>query len=413
MYCRLTEIDAFNAEAKAASILAGLSFTPEMQKYKTKQLSGGWRMRAALAQALFVEPDLLLLDEPTNHLDLHAVLWLEERLKKWPKTLLIVSHARHFLNEVCTDIVHLRSCKLKAYSGDFDTFEQTMRERLLNEQKQAEAQVKQRKHVQAFIDKFRYNAKRASLVQSRIKALERMAEIPTFEKDPEYVFKFPTPSSVLQSSILSFMDVDFAYKDGPNLFKNLNFGIHADSRFAIVGSNGIGKSTLLNLIAGTLEPSKGYIQRNPKAKFAIFSQHHVDGLDLALSPLQYLVKEYPDIKEQELRSHLGSFGISGPLALQTMFTLSGGQKNRVALAKVTWCKPSVLLLDEPSNHLDMDAVDALIEGLTMFKGAVLMVSHDQYLIESTVDELWVCENGEVHVFHGTFEDYKKALRMKQ
>lgn len=350
VYERLHEIDADNAESRAASILAGLSFTPEMQQVKTKTLSGGWRMRAALARALFIQPDLLLLDEPTNHLDLHAVIWLEACLQKWPKTLLIVSHARHFLNSVCTDIIHLHACKLVTYRGDFDTFERTMRERIMMEQRHAEAQDKQRKHVQvgdwsivffegiclqAFIDKFRFNAKRASLVQSRIKALERMAETPTFERDPEYVFRFPDPgTAAVSANIISFVDVDFGYPNGATLFQKLNFGIDTDSRFAVVGSNGIGKSTLLNLIAGALEPIQGHIQRNPKARFAIFSQHHVDGLDLALTPLQYLCRQYPSVKEQALRSHLGSFGITGPLALQTMFTLSGGQKSRVALAKV-------------------------------------------------------------------------------
>lgn len=410
IYEKLNEIDAYNAEAKAAGILSGLSFTPDMQNKKTSSLSGGWRMRVALAQALFVEPDLLLLDEPTNHLDLHAVLWLEDCLAKWPKTLLIVSHAREFLNAVCTDIVHLHSSKLTTYKGDYDTFEKTMRERHINQQKQAESQERQRKHTQAFIDKFRYNAKRASLVQSRLKALKRMAEIPTFEKDPEYQFQFPDPGAPVSPPILGFNDVSFNYPGGPTLFKKLNFGMDLESRFAIVGPNGIGKSTLLNLISGYLEPTEGSVQRNPRVRFATFSQHHVDGLDLALSPLQYMVKTFPEAQEQVHRGHLGAFGISGPLALQPMYTLSGGQKNRVALSKITWTKPHVLLLDEPSNHLDMDAVDALIEGLNMYKGAVLMVSHDQYLIESTVDELWMCEDNQVTVFHGTFQEYKNRLR---
>ncbi|CAD7697954.1 unnamed protein product, partial [Ostreobium quekettii] len=410
VYNRLTEIDAYNAEAKASTLLAGLSFTPDMMHIPTKRLSGGWRMRLALAQALFVEPDLLLLDEPTNHLDLHAVLWLEDCLAKWPTTLLVVSHARQFLNAVCTDILHLHSHKLVAYKGSFDVFERTMRERLLNEQKRTEAQLAQRKHMQAFIDKFRYNAKRASLVQSRLKALNRMEEISVVERDAEYVFRFPNPGGAVAPPIVSFSDVDFNYPGGPTLFSGLNFGLDLESRCAIVGPNGIGKSTLLNLIAGALEPTVGYVQRNAKVRFATFSQHHVDGLDLALTPLQYMKKMFPDSKEQVHRSHLGSFGISGDLALQAMYTLSGGQKSRVALAKITWKSPHVLLLDEPSNHLDIDAVDALIEGLNLFSGAVLMVSHDQYLIESTVDELWMCEGGRVDVFHGTFDDYRKRLR---
>ncbi|KAK9806400.1 hypothetical protein WJX73_002265 [Symbiochloris irregularis] len=409
VYKRLQEIDADGAPARAASILAGLSFTPDMQARSTRTFSGGWRMRVALARALFVEPDLLLLDEPTNHLDLHAVLWLEDYLCTWSKTVLVVSHARDFLNAVATDVVHLHSRRLTVYKGDYDTFEKTAAERLKNMRKQAESQHKAREHMQAFVDKFRYNAKRASLVQSRIKAIERMADIQMVEDDPEYIFRFPEPE-VVSPPILGFTDVDFNYPDGPVLFRNLNFGLDMESRLAIVGPNGIGKSTLLGLMSGTLQATNGNVARNPKVRMATFSQHHMDGLDLALSPLQYMVQCFPGTKEQQHRSHLGSFGIGGDLALQAMYTLSGGQKSRVALAKVTFTQPHILLLDEPSNHLDLDAVQALSQGLNLFKGGVLMVSHDQFLIESTVDELWVVENGTVTPFHDTFKEYKRRLR---
>ncbi|KAL4424205.1 hypothetical protein ABPG75_001506 [Micractinium tetrahymenae] len=415
---RLHEIDAYGAQARAAAILAGLSFTPEMQQRATKKFSGGWRMRVALARALFVEPDLLLLDEPTNHLDLHAVLWLQDYLLKWPKTLIVVSHAREFLNTVCTDILHLHSRSITTYRGNYDNFEKTMRERVKNAKAAAESQAMKRAHMQAFIDKFRYNANRAALVQSRIKALERLAEreVEVMEEDPAYIFRFPTPPDVVSPPILGFTDVDFGYPGGPTLFCNLNFGLDLTSRFAIVGPNGIGKSTLLGLIAGELQPTRGHVYRNPKVRLAVFSQHHVDGLDLALSPLQYMLKVFPQHKEEVHRSQLSSFGIPADLAAQPMYTLSGGQKSRVAMARVTFSKPHLLLLDEPSNHLDMDAVEALVEGLALFQGGVLMVSHDQHLIESTVDELWAVEPAGpgqpsgVKVFHGSFEDYKKRLR---
>lgn len=408
---RLVEIDADGAEARAASILAGLSFEPDMMRRPTRTFSGGWRMRVALARALFVEPDLLLLDEPTNHLDLFAVLWLEDYLVKWPKTLLVVSHAREFLNAVCTDVLHLHARSIATYKGNYDAFVRASEEKLRNEEKAAESAEVKRAHVQAFIDKFRYNAKRASLVQSRIKALERMAEVKVTERDPEYVFSFPDPGAgAISPPIIGFHDVDFAYPGGHNLFRDLNFGLDLDSRAAIVGPNGIGKSTLLGLISGALEPTRGYVQRNPGVRLAVFSQHHVDGMDLALTPLAIMLRAYPHLKEQDARGHLGSFGVSGPLALQPLYTLSGGQKSRVAFAKLTFTKPHLLLLDEPSNHLDIDAVDALIEGLAMFKGGVLMVSHDQYLIESTVNELWMCEGGAVTPFHGTFQEYKARLR---
>lgn len=410
IYKRLEQIDAYSAEARAASILAGLSFTSDMQHRPTRTFSGGWRMRVALARALFIEPDLLLLDEPTNHLDLHAVLWLESYLLKWPKTLIVVSHAREFLNRVVTDILHLHGQKLITYKGDYDTFERTRAERLRNQQKAVEANDRTRSHMQAFIDKFRYNAKRASLVQSRIKALDRLGHVDAIINDPDYTFEFPTPEDRPSAPIISFSDASFGYPGGPILFKNLNFGIDLDSRLAMVGPNGIGKSTLLKLISGELEPSSGTVFRSAKVRMAVFSQHHVDGLDLSSTPLLYMMRCFPGIMEQKLRAHLGSFGITGNLALQPMYSLSGGQKSRVAFAKITFNKPHILLLDEPSNHLDLDAVEALIQGLVLFQGGVLMVSHDEHLISGSVDELWVILEGKATPFHGSFLEYKRSIK---
>ncbi|KAL2560842.1 hypothetical protein AAZV13_20G046900 [Glycine max] len=367
IYKRLELIDADSAEARAASILA-------------------------------------------NHLDLHAVLWLESYLVKWPKTFIVVSHAREFLNTVVTDIIHLQNQKLTTYKGNYDTFEKTREEQVKNQQKALEANERARSHMQTFIDKFRYNAKRASLVQSRIKALDRMGHVDEIVNDPDYKFDFPTPEDRPGAPIISFSDASFGYPGGPILFKNLNFGIDLDSRIAMVGPNGIGKSTILKLIAGDLQPSSGTVFRSAKVRIAVFSQHHVDGLDLSSNPLLYMMRCYPGVPEQKLRAHLGSFGVTGNLALQPMYTLSGGQKSRVAFAKITFKKPHIILLDEPSNHLDLDAVEALIQGLVLFQGGILMVSHDEHLISGSVEELWVVSDGRVAPFHGTFQDYKKILQ---
>jgi ATP-binding cassette subfamily F protein 3 len=351
VYDRMQAIDAAGAPARAAVILAGLSFEPEAQGRPTSSFSGGWRMRLALARALFVQPDILLLDEPTNHLDLHAVLWLQEYLLGWPGTVIVVSHAREFLNSVCTDVVHLQGRTLTTYRGDYDCFEATRAERARNAAKAADAAAVRRAQVQAFIDKFRFNAKRAALVQSRIKALSRMAEVRCFEVDPETVFTFPEPAEA-SGALMSFDDVTFSYAPGGRtIFNRVRFGLDADSRLAIVGPNGIGKSTLLGLVGGALAPTAGHITRSSKCRIGVFSQHHVDGLDLSLCPLAALVRAFPGVQEQELRNHLGSFGVSGPLALQPLYTLSGGQKSRVAFAKITWPQPNLLLLDEPTNHL--------------------------------------------------------------
>ncbi|EOD29834.1 hypothetical protein EMIHUDRAFT_456686, partial [Emiliania huxleyi CCMP1516] len=331
---RLEEIDSASAPGRAGAILAGLGFDAEMQARPTGSFSGGWRMRVALARALFVAPDVLLLDEPTNHLDLHAVLWLETYLQGWDKTLVVVSHARSFLNRVVSDILHFSGDKkIVRYKGDYDKFEISRAEALRANEARREAQDKARQHMQSFINKFRASANRAAMVQSRIKAMNRMECVAEILEDPSLRFAFPPPEPI-SSPVLQVVDVAFSYPGKPALFSRVNLGLDMSSRVALVGPNGIGKSTLLKVIIGDLEPSRGSVTRAARLRMGRFSQHHVDQLDLSLTALEAFQRQFPAAKPLEIRAHLGSMGLGGNTALQKMSTLSGGQKSRVAFAQI-------------------------------------------------------------------------------
>lgn len=409
IYEKLQEIESDKAEARAATILSGLGFSPESQQLPTKTFSGGWRMRVSLARALFFRPDLLLLDEPSNMLDVPSITFLSNYLQTYPSTVLVVSHDRDFLNEVATDIIHQHSERLDYYRGsNFDQFYNTKEERRKNALREYENQMAYRKHLQAFIDKFRYNAGKAAEAQSRIKKLEKLPVLEPPEDDKVVTFRFPDPDSI-SPPIIQLQNVTFGYKPDSNILKDVDLDVGVDSRIALVGGNGCGKTTLLKLMMEQLQPTKGMVHRNNRLRIGYFAQHHVDQMDVNLSPVEWMAKVQPGKTDEEYRRMLGSFGISGPLGLQKIQTLSGGQKSRVAFACLGLNTPHVLILDEPSNHLDTAGLDALADALKSFKGGILMVSHDVSTIDRVCNQIWVSENGTVRKFDGTIRDYKKYI----
>ncbi|KAI5710184.1 ATP-binding cassette sub-family F member 3 [Diaphorina citri] len=408
VFAELEAIEADKAPARASVILAGLGFTPEMQKRATKHFSGGWRMRLALARALFSRPDLLLLDEPTNMLDMKAIIWLENYLQNWPTTLLVVSHDRHFLDSVPTDIFHLHSQRIDTYRGNYEAFDKIKTEKLKNQQREIEAQRMHREHVQKFIDTFRYNANRASSVQSKIKQLERLPELKPIEKEVEVVLKFPD-TELLSPPILQLSEVNFEYVPGKPILTNVCLGATLESRICIVGDNGAGKTTLLKIIMGIISPTAGTRTVHRNLKFGYFSQHHVDQLDMNLRCVQLLEAAFPGKPQEEYRRQLGGFGVSGDLALQFVGSLSGGQKSRVAFARMCMAAPNFLVLDEPTNHLDIETIEALGKAINKYTGGVILVSHDERLIRMVCKELWVCSQGTVKSIEGGFDEYRKIV----
>jgi ATP-binding cassette subfamily F protein 3 len=404
---RLTQIQAHAAPARAAAILAGLGFDAAAQLRPASDFSGGWRMRVALAAILFAEPDLLLLDEPTNHLDLEATLWLESYLKTYPRTVILVSHDRDLLNAVPDRIIHIDRGKLIAYSGNYDSFERVRRERLKNTTALAAKQAEQRRHMQAFIDRFRYKASKARQAQSRIKALARMEPVTPVVDEATIAFRFPDPEP-LSPPILTLDGAAAGYDERPVLSR-LDLRIDMEDRIALLGANGNGKSTLVRLIASRLKPMAGTVRRSPKLRIGYFAQHQAEELNLEATPLQHLQELEPLASDEKLRAHLGRFGFSGEKALTRVGALSGGEKARLLFALMSRTSPHLLLLDEPTNHLDMDSREALVEALNAFEGAVILISHDPHLIELTADRLWLVADGTCRSFDGDLDDYRRRL----
>lgn len=359
-------------------------------------------MRIALARALFCQPDLLLLDEPNNHLDLEACIWLENYLIDWKKTLLVVSHDSAFLNEFSDHIIHIHQKTLTTYKGDYDTFVKVRESNRRTKQKKHDAQEKKQDAIKMFVQK---NQNKQG--KSRARELDRMETVELDTDDPTMKFSFPE-SGGLGPLPLKFKDVAFKYGDR-TIFQHLNFGIDTDSRIALVGRNGVGKSTLMNLMVGQLEATSGYIERDRHMRVARFTQHHVDQLDLTVTVMNYFKERFPGAKEQEIRQHVAKFGLTNNLPNQKIDTLSGGQKSRVAFAELAWKRPHILYLDEPSNHLDVEAIESLATALAAFDGGVVLISHNQYLVQLVCNEIWVVGNQTVTRLEGNFLDYKKIV----
>ena len=404
---RLADIDAWSAPARAASILKGLGFDEEKQAMPCSAFSGGWRMRVALAGVLFSQPDLLLLDEPTNYLDLEGAIWLETYLARYPHTVIIVSHDRGLLNRAVGSILHLEDRKLTFYQGNYDTFANTRAARLAAAESEAKKQEARRAHLQSYVDRFRYKADKAKQAQARIKMISKMQPISTPQEAALRRFTFPEPEE-LQPPILRLDHASVGY-DGPPVLKNLDLRIDQDDRIALLGQNGQGKSTLSKLIADRLTPCAGSIVRSTKLRIGYFAQHQVDELHLDETPLEHLRRLRPDPTPAKLRAMLGGFGIGAEQADTQVGRLSGGQKARLSLMLATLDAPHLLILDEPTNHLDIESREALVEALTQYSGAVILVSHDMHLLSLVADRLWLVKDGHVSPYNDDLESYRALL----
>lgn len=415
IYERLDLLDAATAEKRAAEILFGLGFTKKMQAQKTRDFSGGWRMRIALARALFMNPTILLLDEPTNHLDLEACVWLEETLKKFDRILVVVSHSQDFLNGVCTNIIHMQNKKLKLYTGNYDQYVQTRAELEENQMKQYRWEQEQISSMKEYIARFGHgSAKLARQAQSKEKTLAKMERGGLTEKvvrDKVLVFRF-TDVGKLPPPVLQFVEVDFGYTPENLIYRSVDFGVDLDSRVALVGPNGAGKSTLLKLMTGDLTPLDGMVKRHNHLRIAQYHQHLTEKLDLEMSALQFMMHEYNGIDEEKMRAAIGKFGLTGKAQIMPMKNLSDGQKSRVIFAWLAWRLPHLLLLDEPTNHLDIETIDSLAEALNEWDGGLVLVSHDFRLINQVAKEIWVCESKSITRWQGDIMDFKQHLKSK-
>lgn len=417
LHTALADAGAYTVRSRAEQLLLGLGFSMEQMQHNVATFSGGWRMRLNLAQALMCPSDLLLLDEPTNHLDLDAILWLEDWLKRYTGTLIVISHDRDFLDGIANVILHIDDGKLKRYTGNYSAFERQRAEQITLMQSMIEKQAKRRAHLQSYISRFQYKATKARQAQSRIKALEKMEELAPLRAAAEFSFEFfepdssPNPLLVMNKLTAGYSDRD-ANGDIVSItpiVKNIQFALQTGERIGLLGVNGAGKSTFIKTIAAELEPLSGKLTTGKGLKIGYFAQHQVEMLRNDESPLWHLMKIAPDTREQELRNFLGSFNFHGEMATSPVAPFSGGEKARLALALIVWQRPNLLLLDEPTNHLDLDMREALTEALAQYEGTLLLVSHDRHLLRATTDRFYIVSESQLKEFDGDLDDYRDWL----
>ncbi|RIK98975.1 MAG: glycosyl transferase family 1 [Proteobacteria bacterium] len=409
IHTRLIDIDAHAAPARAAAILGGLGFSEANQKRACQEFSGGWRMRVALAATLFAAPDLLLLDEPTNYLDLEGTLWLEDHLARYPRTVIVISHDRDMLDTSVDQILHLDHQRLTLYRGNYSSFETQRAAHATLDAKHAKRQDAERKRLQAFVDRFKAKASKARQAQSRMRKLEKMQPVAALvtQEVPDIVF--PPPAKTLSPPIVALDNAAVGYAPGEPVLSRVTLRIDDDDRIALLGANGNGKSTLVKLIAGRLAPSSGGVTRADKLSVGYFAQHQLDELDPDGTVYSHVRRLMPEAPEARLRTRAGTLGFSGPAADTPVGSLSGGEKARLLLGLSTFHGPNLIILDEPTNHLDIDSRAALAEAINGFAGAVIMVSHDRYLIDACADRLWVVAGGTVTPYDGDLDDYRRAV----
>jgi ATP-binding cassette subfamily F protein 3 len=406
---RLVDIDAHSAPARAAAILSGLGFSADDQARACQEFSGGWRMRVALAATLFAAPDLLLLDEPTNYLDLEGTLWLEDHLASYPRTVIVISHDRDLLDTSVDQILHLDRGKLTLYKGSYSSFEEQRATREMLDAKHAKKQMDERKRLQAFVDRFKAKASKAKQAQSRVKMLERMKPVTALVTQDVREITFPEPEKTLSPPIIAVDGVSVGYDPDKPVLNRVTLRIDNDDRIALLGANGNGKSTLVKLLAGKLAPFSGKVVRAANLSVGYFAQHQTDELDLEASSYDHLRRLMPDDTETKVRARVGAIGFSGKAGDTKVGSLSGGEKARLLLGLATFAAPNMIILDEPTNHLDIDSRAALAEAINDFPGAIIMVSHDRYLIESCADQLWVVADRAVQPYDGDLDDYRRSV----